>query len=190
MAVSFIGGGNRSTRRITTDLPQVWYIFSIVVDFDTGTTIMNMHGLYWDFNEECPWYTIWFIYTIYVPTRGRIQGGAHPARAPPKIRKNMIFWRKIDFSHEIPQDCSLLPPLGAIFLSALPYLEILDTPVDNICIRWETDQKCSPKTLVDSVIVSVLASSAVYRGFESRSGQTMFCTHILPSSIFCWKFMI
>ena len=44
--------------------------------------------------------------------------------------------------------------------------------VDNICIRCGTDQKCSPKTLIGSVIVSVLASSAVYRGFESRSGQT------------------
>ena len=42
----------------------------------------------------------------------------------------------------------------------------------NICICWETDQKCSPKTLIGSVIVSVLASSAVDRGFESRSGQT------------------
>ena len=29
-------------------------------------------------------------------TQGRIQwGGAHPARATPKIGKNMIFWRKI-----------------------------------------------------------------------------------------------
>jgi hypothetical protein len=44
--------------------------------------------------------------------------------------------------------------------------------VDNICIRWETDQKCPPKTLIGSVIVSVLASSAVDRGFKSRSGQT------------------
>ena len=44
--------------------------------------------------------------------------------------------------------------------------------VDNICIRWETDQKCSPKTLVGNVIVSVLALSAVDREFESRSGQT------------------
>ena len=62
--------------------------------------------------------------------------------------------------------------------------------IDNICILWETNQKCSPKTLIGSVIVSVLASSAVARGFESRSGQTMFCTHSLPSSTFCWKFMI
>jgi hypothetical protein len=30
--------------------------------------------------------------------------------------------------------------------------------VDNICILWETDQKCSPKTLIGSVIVSVLAN--------------------------------
>jgi hypothetical protein len=44
--------------------------------------------------------------------------------------------------------------------------------VDNICIRVETDQKSSPKILISSVIVSVLASSAVDRGFESRSGQT------------------
>jgi hypothetical protein len=43
--------------------------------------------------------------------------------------------------------------------------------VDNICIRWETDQKFSPKILIGSVIVSVLAPSAVDRGFESRSGQ-------------------
>jgi hypothetical protein len=26
-------------------------------------------------------------------------GGTHPARAPPKIGKNMIFWRKIVISH-------------------------------------------------------------------------------------------
>ena len=63
-------------------------------------------------------------------------------------------------------------------------------PGQYMCIRWETDQKCSPKTLIGTVIVSVLATSAVDRGFESRSGQTMFCTHILPSSTFCWKFMI
>jgi hypothetical protein len=33
--------------------------------------------------------------------QGRIQGGAHPAHAPspPKIRKNMIFWRKIVIFH-------------------------------------------------------------------------------------------
>jgi hypothetical protein len=33
--------------------------------------------------------------------QGRIQGGggAHPARAPPKIGKNMIFWRKIVIFH-------------------------------------------------------------------------------------------
>ena len=53
--------------------------------------------------------------------------GAHPARAPPKIGKNMIFWRKIViFSHEIPQKCSRLPPLGPIL--------ILDPPLYLICI--------------------------------------------------------
>jgi hypothetical protein len=32
-------------------------------------------------------------------TQGRIQG-AHPARATPKIGKNMIFWRKIVIFHK------------------------------------------------------------------------------------------
>jgi hypothetical protein len=34
-------------------------------------------------------------------TRGGSKGGegAHPARAPPKIGKNMIFWRKIVIFH-------------------------------------------------------------------------------------------
>jgi hypothetical protein len=31
--------------------------------------------------------------------QGRIQRGAHPARAPPKIGKNKIFWRKIVIFH-------------------------------------------------------------------------------------------
>jgi hypothetical protein len=31
--------------------------------------------------------------------QGRIQGGAHLARAPPKIGKKMIFWRKIVIFH-------------------------------------------------------------------------------------------
>ena len=46
-----------------------------------------------------------------------LRGGATGAR-PPKIGKNLIFWRKIViFSHEIPQKFSRLPPLGAFFLS-------------------------------------------------------------------------
>ena len=35
------------------------------------------------------------IHTCYLIYQGRIHGGAHPARAPPKIGENMIFWRKI-----------------------------------------------------------------------------------------------
>jgi hypothetical protein len=57
-----------------------------------------------------------------VVKQGRIQG-AHPARAPLKLEKNMIFWRKIVyFSHEIPQKFSRLPPLGHIFLRVPPPL--------------------------------------------------------------------
>ena len=35
----------------------------------------------------------------YIPHQGRIQRGAHPARAPPKIGKNKIFLRKIVIFH-------------------------------------------------------------------------------------------
>ena len=31
--------------------------------------------------------------------QGRIQRGAHPARAPLKLEKNMIFWHKIVIFH-------------------------------------------------------------------------------------------
>jgi hypothetical protein len=77
-----------------------------------------------------------------------------------KSRFLCVFWRivkarKVDFAQ-----CNCIVTLSIVIY------------VDNICIRWETDQKCSPKTLGGSVIVNVLASSAVDRGFESRSGQT------------------
>ena len=43
--------------------------------------------------------------------RGGSRGGGAPGGCPPKIGKNMIFWRKIViFSHEIPQKFSRLPP--------------------------------------------------------------------------------
>jgi hypothetical protein len=38
-------------------------------------------------------------YSIFIYTGADSGGGAHPARAPPKIRKNMIFWRKIVIFH-------------------------------------------------------------------------------------------
>ena len=41
---------------------------------------------------------------LYVVNRGGSKGGAHPARAPPKTGKNH------DFSYEIPQKFSRLPP--------------------------------------------------------------------------------
>ena len=80
------------------------------------------------------------VLTLIVYTRGRIRGDTRQLEknrifwhkivifftrntpkffAPPSaIGKNMIFCRK--FSHEIPQNFSRLPPLGAIFLSAPP----------------------------------------------------------------------
>jgi hypothetical protein len=50
--------------------------------------------------------------------QGQIQRGVHPARAPPKIGKNMIFLCKITIFHtKYPQKILRLPLLGAIFLS-------------------------------------------------------------------------
>ena len=68
--------------------------------------------------------------------QGRIQGGAHPAGAPPKIGKKYDFFASNrDFSHEIPQQFSHLPPLGAIFLNAPPLAQNpVSAPVFNIMI--------------------------------------------------------
>jgi hypothetical protein len=52
--------------------------------------------------EECiVLLDVWILISIsaYDKHQGRIQGGAHPAGAPPKIGKNMIFWRKIVIFH-------------------------------------------------------------------------------------------
>ena len=62
-------------------------------------------------------------YAVHTICRGgsRGGGGAPGARPPPpKIGKNMIFWRKIVISHEIPQTFSRLPQFVTIFLSAPP----------------------------------------------------------------------
>jgi hypothetical protein len=79
-----------------------------------------------------------------------------------KSRFLCVFWRIVK-ARKV--DRALHNVFCIVTLSIVIY-------VDNICIHWETDQKCAPKTLIGSVIVSVLASSAVARGFESRSGQT------------------
>ena len=53
--------------------------------------------------------------------QGRIQGGgAHPARVPPKIGKNMIFWRKIVIFHTKYPNNFRASLRSAQFLSALP----------------------------------------------------------------------
>jgi hypothetical protein len=43
-------------------------------------------------------YCIWSVVKLYV-SGADPGGGAHPVRAPPKIGKNMIFWRKIVIFH-------------------------------------------------------------------------------------------
>ena len=137
---------------------------------------------------------ILYCYVIYCHLcrqQGRIQGGVGH-RSTQKFEKIRFFGvRSLFFHTKYPKMvCASLR--SAQFFKVRPPLTWNrgSAPGQYMCIRWETDQKCSPKTLIGTVIVSVLATSAVDRGFESRSGQTMFCTHILPSSTFCWKFMI
>ena len=76
-----------------------------------------------------------------------------------KSRFLCVFCRRIVKARKV--DRALRNVFCIVTLSIVIY-------VDNICIRVETDQKSSPKILISSVIVSVLASSAVDRGFESR----------------------
>jgi hypothetical protein len=54
--------------------------------------------------------------------------------------------------------------------------------VDNICIRWETDQKYSPKTLIGSVIVSVLAN-CLKRILQKTHKRRLF--EYMSKFIFC-----
>jgi hypothetical protein len=77
-----------------------------------------------------------------------------------KSRFLCVFWRIVKARKVDVVQCNCIVTLYVVIY------------IDNICIRWETDQKCSPKTLIGSVIVSVLALSAVDRGFEYRSDQT------------------
>ena len=55
-------------------------------------------------------------------TRGGSRGGVGgaPGARPLKLEKIWFFFLNRDFSHEISQKISRLPPLGAIFLSAPP----------------------------------------------------------------------
>ena len=73
-----------------------------------------------------------------VPLQGRIRGGGQAA--PLKLDKNVIFLAKNrDFSHEIPQKFSRLPPLGEFFFNCTPpYLEILDPslPYDSLKVDY------------------------------------------------------
>ena len=73
--------------------------------------------------------------------RGGSRGRAHPVRAPPKIEKNMIFWRKIVIFHtKYPKQfrASLHNWKNMIFSRKIvillstpppPSLEILDPPL-------------------------------------------------------------
>jgi hypothetical protein len=82
---------------------RYWCGFFDAAFFDKVLLIVD--GRYW-----CPIPTIYdeenvikercITETTPISTRGRSRGvGAHPARAPPKIGKNMIFWGKIVIFH-------------------------------------------------------------------------------------------
>ena len=68
-------------------------------------------------------YSIMLIYTLFSGADpGGGGGGAHPACAPPKIGKNMIFLHKIVIFHiKYPKNCRA-SLLSAQFFSVLPPL--------------------------------------------------------------------
>ena len=72
------------------------------------------------------------------PTQGLLSRGGSRGRTrrlppPPKIGKNMIFWRKIVIFHtKYPKKFSCLPLLGAIFLSATPNLKSWIRPCKHV----------------------------------------------------------
>ena len=78
------------------------------------------------------------------------------------------MWKmaKYEFAHVLKKspfmcllkDCESAKSWPCVAQCILYCYVIIVIYVDNICIRWETDQKCSPKTLISSVIVSVLAN--------------------------------
>ena len=115
---------------------------------------------------------------IYVDNRGGSRGGVGH-RSTQKFEKIWFFGVRSWFFHTKYPKMVCASLRSAQFFKVRPPLTWNrgSAPGQYMCIRWETDQKCSPKTLIGTVIVSVLATSAVDRGFESRSGQTMFCTH-------------
>jgi hypothetical protein len=70
-----------------------------------------------------PLYYLLCFNTRLLNTQGRIQGGGGaPGACPPPHKIGKKIKKISDYSHEIPQKCSCLPPLGAIFLSAPPPL--------------------------------------------------------------------
>jgi hypothetical protein len=79
--------------------------------------------------------------------------------------------------------CKLFFNLIRAYMIIINYTFIIDSRQQSeIYVFAEKQTRNAHQRLIGSVIVSVLASSAVDRGFESRSGQTMFCTHILTIS--------
>ena len=82
-----------------------WYVFylnSIIIDVHVCYFVWFSYcfpdGLFCGCDPSKP-ITGPFVRGYSIQYRGRIQRGAHPARAPPKIWKNMIFWRKIVIFH-------------------------------------------------------------------------------------------
>ena len=129
--------------------------------------------------------------------QGRIQGGGASGAPPPPKKKNNLKNKwfigvKSWFCH------TKYPKMFCASLRSAQFFKVRPPNLKSWIGAWtiyvfaekQTRNAHQRLSSIGTVIVSVLASSAVDRGFESRSGQTMFYTHILPSSTFCWKFMI
>ena len=104
--------------------------------------------------------------TCWLWARGGFRGGtAHPARAPPKIGKNMIFFgvKSWFFTWNTPK-ISRLPLLGAIFLSAPPppNLKSWIRPCERTW--WRLFQRHVHCYITDVLICCVLFTFNFYKG--------------------------
>ena len=150
--------------------PVVKYIseqLNIPTDSRSLTTTNTSNGN-WIIRCSVLWIAVWNCPHTY---QGRIQWGAHPARAPLKLGKIWFFGVKSWFftRNTVPQNFARLPPLGAFFLSVPPNLKSWIRPCIPICYkpklqiqhlflrsqtdRWTLISSCLPRGYVFSGLV-------------------------------------
>ena len=112
MAVSFIGGGNRSTRRRKPTCRKKLINFITVILYRVHLAMCGIPEL--------------TTLVVIGTDQGRIQGGLTRSvpPPPPKLEKKMIFWHKIVIFHtKYPKKFNASLRSAQFFLSAPPNMK-------------------------------------------------------------------